>query len=98
MGLVLVLGLATAGAAWLAHVRSIARSTAIISGIAGLRQENSLKECETVETLTSRQLRSIQDSFVPLMWLGGLAAAVGLVGLAAAGRRGKGEIDQPPRS
>jgi len=96
MVFVLVLGLMTTGVAWVAQVRAIAKSTTIVSGITDLRQENNMDKCQAVENFTSRQLRGIRDSFVPLMWLGGLTATVALVGMVIASRKQKDQGGQQP--
>lgn len=96
MSVILMIGLATAGVALLAQARSIAGITGIVSGITHLRQENNLKKCEEMEAYASRQLRSIRDSFVPVMWLGGLTAVLGLAGLIVSGLKRKEEPGQPP--
>ena len=94
--MVLLLGLATAGVAWVAQVRSIAAAASIVSGIADLRQADNLEKCQAAEAYTSRQLRSIRESFVPIMWLGGLTAASALMGLVVAGRKQKDHGGQQP--
>lgn len=98
MSAILMIGLVTAGVAWLAQVRSIAAATAIISGLAHLRQENNHKKCEEVETIASRQLRSIRESFVPIIWLGGFTTVIGVAGLIVSVRKRKEEPGQPAGS
>jgi hypothetical protein len=67
----LVFGLAVSGVAFIAQAQAMARAATIVSGIADLRTADNLTEYQQVETHASRGLRKIQDSFVPIMWLGG---------------------------
>jgi hypothetical protein len=82
----LLLGLAVVGLAGIAKVRTMASSATIVSGIADLRQENNLTECQRVESHASRRLRKMQDSFIPIMWLGGIITVTGITGLIIAAR------------
>ena len=87
MTAVLLLGLATIGMAGIGKARTMARSASIVSGIADLRQENNLTECQQVESHVSCSLRCIQDSFAPIIWVGGLIALCGLTGIIVASRK-----------
>lgn len=98
MSVILMLGLIIAGVAWLAQVRSIAGATAIISGLTHLRQENNQEMCKEVEALACQQLRSIQESFVPIIWLGGFTTLIGVAGLIVSVRKRKEEPGQPASS
>ena len=83
MIIVMLLGVAVAATAVLSKAQATARSATIISGIADLRQENNLTECQRVEGYTSTRLRKIQDSFNPIMWLGFLVTSFGIAGLVS---------------
>lgn len=96
MSFVLILGLLVAGAAWLEQVRTMALSVTIASGISDLRQENNAAQCQRVEDQTNRLLRRIRDAFVPLMWLGLAAAAVGGVGIVIVSRKRQDARGQHP--
>ncbi len=86
---VLILGLLTAGVALYGQAHTMAISATIVSGIADLRQENNADKCQIVEDQTSRLLRSIRDSFVPIMWIGVATAVAGLAGIVTIGRNRK---------
>lgn len=95
MILILILGLLTAGVALFEQVRTMAISATIVSGIADLRQENNADKCQIIEDQTNRLLRSIRDSFVPIMWMGVATAVAGLAGIVAMGRKRKDDRGQP---
>jgi len=84
MTVTLLLGLAVVGMGYIAQVRAMARSTHIVSRIATLRQENNLTECQEVETHAHLEIRKIQHSFVPLMWVGTLISVCSLAGIITA--------------
>jgi hypothetical protein len=87
MIVVLLLGLVVVGMAGIAQARAMARSVNIVSRIADLRQEDNLAKCQEVETDAHQGLRKIQHSFAPIMWIGTMIAACGLVGIIATGRK-----------
>ncbi len=94
MGMVLVIGLATVAASGLAYASAIAKSTTIICEITQLHESNPAN-LEQFQSMASAKLRTIQDSFVPLMYLGGFTALLGLVGLIVSARKRDDKSGQP---
>ena len=87
MTVILMLSFAITGIAFLAQAQAIARSVTIVSGIADMRTADNLTECQQVESHASQKLCKIQDSFIPIKWLGGLTVLCGLAGLITVCRK-----------
>ena len=81
MIVILLLGLAVIGMAGIVKTNIMLKSVSIISGIASLRQENNGADCLRLESHVNLTHRGFQDSIIPIMWLGGVICAIGIIGL-----------------
>ena len=86
MIMILMIGLATVGASVFAYASALAKSTVIICETKQLHGENPTN-LEQFKCMASSKLRTIQDSFIPLMYLGGFTALLGLIGLVVSARK-----------
>ena len=87
MAVIVILGLVIFAASTIAWVQSQAISTSIICEIGNIRNEHTVELVDPLLARTCKGLKEIRESFMPVIWLGGITGLIGIVGLACICRK-----------